>query len=117
MSFKAYVHDKMAIFFNLVLILLGIFNILLVVLKPSSGQSAAIIRYNTTLGIAGFEKASWSALYQFALIPLIIVVVQTILAWRLHGLKRGLSVLVLSLGIVAMLFSIVVTMSILQLNR
>lgn len=117
MSIKAYIHDKLAIFFNLVLIFLGIFNILLVVLKIDTSQSAAIIRYNTTLGLAGFEKSSSSALYQFALMPLLIVAVQTVLAWRLHGLKRGLSILALSLGMVAVLFSIVVSSAILSLHR
>lgn len=116
MSIKAYVHDKQAVFLNLVLILAGVFNILLVVLRIDTSKAAVFIRYNTTLGRAGYERASATDLYQFALIPLLIVVVQTVLAWRLHGLKRGLSVLVLSLGIVAVIFSIVVTIAIFGIN-
>lgn len=116
MSIKAYVHDKQAVFLNLVLLLAGIFNILLVVLRIDTSKAAAIIRYNTTLGRAGYERASASALYQFALIPLLIVFVQTFLAWKLHGVKRGISVLILSLGIIAVIFSIVVTLAILGKN-
>lgn len=117
MSFKAYIHDKLAVFFNLVLILLGIFNVLLVVLRIDGSRSTAIVRYNSLLGIAGFDKADTRELYVFALMPVIIVAVQTILAWRVHGLKRGLSLLVLGLGIIAVVFSIIVSSAILNLNR
>lgn len=117
MSIKGYVHDKLVIFFNLVLILMGILNVLLVVLRVDTSQSAAIIRYNTALGIAGFERGSSAQLYQFALIPLVIVLTQTVLAWRVHGLKRGLSIVVLALAIVCVLFSIIVASALLNLHR
>lgn len=117
MSLKAYIHDKLAIFFNLVLILLGIFNVLLVALRVDTSRTTAIVRYNTTLGLAGFEKADSRELYLFALLPVIIVVVQSVLAWRVHSLKRGLTILVLGLGIVTVVFSIVVSSAILNLNR
>ena len=116
MSIKAYVHDKQAVFLNLILIFAGIINILLVVLRIDTSKAAVFIRVNKELGFAGFEKASPNSLYQFILIPLLIVFVQTFLSLRLHRLKRGLSVLVLRLGIVAVVFSIVVTDAILGVD-
>jgi hypothetical protein len=96
---------------------MGIFNVILVVLRIDTTQSAAIIRNNTALGLAGFEKSSSTQLYQFALLPVALVAIHTVLAWRIHGLKRALSVLVLSLGLVSVLFSIVIATAILNLNR
>jgi len=117
MSLHSYIHDKLTVFMNLVLILLGLFNIILVVLRIDTTQAAAVIRFNTSLGIAGFERADTSQLYQFALIPLIIVISQTLLAWKVHKMKRATSLLVLGLGIIALIFSIVVSTAILNLHR
>jgi hypothetical protein len=117
MNLKLYIHDKQINFLNLVLALLGLFNILLVVLRVDTTQSVAIIRNNTTLGLAGFEKARSTALYEFAFIALVIFSAHTVLAVRLREEKRAVSILSLGLGIVAMIFLIVVTTSVLSLHR
>lgn len=117
MNLKTYIHDKQVIFLNLVLLLLGVFTMLLVLLRVDTTQSVAILRNNTTLGLAGFEKADSSSLYQFALIALVISLAHTAVAIRLRESKRALSVLALALGMIAQLFLIVVTTSILSLHR
>ena len=117
MNFKSYIHDKQLIFLNLVLVLLGIFNILLVILRVDTTQAVAIIRNNTTLGLAGFEKADTSSLYLFAVVALIVVVAHTLLAVRLRDNKRSLAILSVGLGMTAVLFHIVVTTSVLSLHR
>ena len=117
MTIKAYIHDRLTIFFNLLLILLGLFNILLVIFRVDLSRSAALVSVNTTLERSGFQRGSAAQLYQFAVIPLVIVVMQSVISWRMHGIKRGISVLILSLGIVAIVFSIVVSSAILNLNR
>ncbi len=117
MNFKSYIHDKQVIFLNLALILLGFFNVLLVVLRVDTTQSVAIVRNNTTLGLAGFEKDNSTSLYQFAIIAVLVVVVHTILAIRLRDSKRALGLLTLGLGVVALLFLIVVTTSVLSVHR
>jgi hypothetical protein len=117
MSFRAYIHDKIAIFLNLVLVLLAIFNVLLVLLKVDTSRSSAIIANNTLLGLAGFDKTAVSGLYQFAIIPVVIVAIQSFLAWRLHSTKRQLALMTLGFGIIAVIFSIVVSGAILEVNR
>jgi hypothetical protein len=117
MHFKTYINDKVTVFFNLVVILLGIFNSLLVLLRIDTTQSVAIIRNNTTLGLAGFEKASSSSLYQFMLIAILITVGNTIVSLRVHSIKRGGSLLILGLSIVALIFLIVISTAILGLHR
>jgi hypothetical protein len=117
MHLKTYIHDKVTIFFNLVLVLLTVFAVLQVVLKVDNTQSVAIVRNNTSLGLSGFEKAATSSLYQFALIALFIFAFHTYFSIRMHVIKKSLSVLVLSFGIVAMIFLIVVSSAILGLHR
>ena len=117
MHLRTYINDKLAVFLNLVVILLGVFASLLVILRIDTTQSVAIIRNNTTLGLAGFEKASTVSLYQFALIALILVAGNSYLAARVHGIKRGATFLVLGLTIIAEIFLIVITAAILRLHR
>ena len=117
MNLKSYVHDKQVIFLNLVLLLLGVFTMLLVLLRVDTTQSVAIIRNNTTLCLAGFEKGDSSALYQFALIALVVSLAHTVISIRFRESKRALSVLALGLGMIAQLFLIVITTSILSLHR
>ena len=117
MHFKAYLNDKITVFFNLVVILLGIFNALLVLLRIDTTQSVAIIRNNTTLGLAGFEKSSSSSLYQFMLIALLITIGNTVISLRVHSVKRGASLLILGLSIVALIFLVVISTAILGLHR
>lgn len=117
MNFKAYIHDKMTVFMNLAVVLLGIFDSLLVILRVDTTQSVAIIRNNTTLGLAGFEKATSSALYQFLLIAVLITAGNTLISMRVHHIKRGVSLLVLGLTIVALVFLTVISTAILGLHR
>lgn len=117
MNFKSYIHDKVTVFFSLVVILLGIFNSLLVVLRVDTTQSVAIIRNNTTLGLFGFEKAPSSALYQFLFIALLIMVGNIVISIRVHSMKRGASLLVLGLTMVVQVFLIVISTAILGLHR
>jgi hypothetical protein len=117
MNFKSYIHDKPVVFFNLVLLLLGIFTVLQVVLRVDTTQSVAIIRNNTPYGLSGFIKSSSVELYQFAVIAVFVLAFHTLFSVRMHGIKKNLSVLVLSFGIVAMVFLAVVSSAILGLRR
>lgn len=116
MNLKSYFNDKQVIFMNLVLLLLSAFIILSVILSDTS-QSVVIIRNNTSLGLAGFEKADPAALYQFAIIALVIALAHTALAVRLREAKRPLAILTLGLGMVALVFLVVVSSLVLSLNR
>jgi hypothetical protein len=117
MNFKAYIHDKQIVFTNLALFLIGLYTTLLVILRVDTTQTVAIIRNNTTLGLAGFEKADSSSLYQLAFISVLITVIHTFLSIRMRETKRGYAILTLGLGIVAQVFLVVVASSLLSLHR
>ena len=117
MNLKSYIHDKKTIFFNIVLVLIGLLDVLLVVVRIDTTQSVAIIRNNTTLGLTGFDKSSTSSLYQFVIIALLVVVFHTLFSIRIHSIKKALSPIVLGLGIIALVFLWVVSSAILGLHR
>jgi hypothetical protein len=117
MNIRSFLRDK-----QLLGLLIGFFGvtiitILLVLLGVDTTQSIAIVRNNTMLGIAGFEKADTSSLYQIVILAFGIFLVHTTLAIRLREKLRSYAVLTLSLGVVAQIFLVVVASSILNLNR
>jgi len=113
---KKYFQDRPILFLNLVVVLGALINIIATVLRINTGQSIAIIRYQVALGLAGFERASVIQLYSFALAAFVIAVAAVILSARLYQQRRILSILVLSLTIIALFFNLVVSGAILNLQ-
>lgn len=91
-------------------------NVISVVFRIDTSQSVAITRYQVALGLAGFERGSPSELYSFALAALVIAVSAILLSARLYWLRRSVSIIILSLAIVALLFNLIVSSAILNLQ-
>jgi hypothetical protein len=68
------------------------------------------------LGLAGFERASVWQLYSFAFAAGLFALVAVLLSARLYTIKRALSILVLSLAVVVLLFNLIVSAAILNLQ-
>jgi hypothetical protein len=113
---KKYFQDRPILFLNLVVVLGAIINIVAVVLRINTNQSVAIIRYQVSLGLAGFERASVLQLYSFPVMAALIAIAAVILSARLYNIKRYLSLLILSLSIVALFFNLIVSGAILNLQ-
>lgn len=96
--------------------LLVIFNVLLVILQVDTTQTVAITRYNT-IDSEVFTRANVRSLYIFAVAPVVFYTVQTILAVRVFEHKRRLAVLLLSLNIVILIFSVIVSSAIIGVNK
>ena len=113
---KKYFQDRPILFLNLIVILGSIINVIAVVLRINTSQSIAIIRYQVALGLAGFQRASVSQLYSFAAAAILMAIVAVILSARLYKLRRNLSLLILWLTIIALLFNLIVSGAILNLQ-
>lgn len=107
--------DKWVVFLWLVNILLTLFSILLVLFSIDTERSIKIVRYKTSLGPAGFESGPTSQLYSFILMAIIIGVAAIVLSKKVYPLRRNLALLVIVLSIVAHLFNLVVSNSLLSL--
>jgi hypothetical protein len=113
---KKYLQDRPILFLNLVVILGAIINVIAVTLRIDSSQTVAIIRYRTALDLAGFDRSTVTQLYSFALAALIFALVAVFLSARVYSLKRSLSLVILSLTIIALIFNLIVSGAILNLQ-
>jgi hypothetical protein len=113
---KKYFQDRPILFLNLIILLGAVINMLAVLLRVNTGQSIAIIRYQTSLGLAGFERADAYQLYSFAVMAVLLSIVAVILSARVYKLRRYLSIMILSLTIIALLFNLIVSGAILNLQ-
>jgi H+/Cl- antiporter ClcA len=113
---KKYFQDRTLLFLNLIVVLLALINIIAAVLRINTSQSIAIIRYQVALGLAGYQRASVWQLYSFALAAVLMGVVAVFLSARIYKERRVLSILVLSLTIIALIFNLIVAGAILNLQ-
>jgi hypothetical protein len=113
---KKYFQDRPILFLNLIVVLLTLIDIIATVLRIDTSQSIAIIRYRVALGLAGFQRAGVFQLYGFALAAVLIAAVAIILSARLYNQRRSLSILILSLTLIALFFNLVVSGAILNLQ-
>jgi hypothetical protein len=117
MELKKYLQDRPILFMNILSIFLAIFGILATLIRVDTGSSTAIIRYEVWKGIiTGGVQGSAYELYSFAGISLIIIIGGLFLAYRLNKLERSFAIVTLFLVIVALIFNIIVSNAILNLQ-
>ncbi len=113
---KKYFQDRPILFLNLIVSLGALFNVISVILRLDTSQTIAITRYQLALGLAGFERGSTTELYGFAVFAVVIAVAAIFISARVYFIKRPLSIVILSLTIVALLFNLIVSSAILNLQ-
>ncbi|MEI6237270.1 MAG: hypothetical protein WCP03_01555 [Candidatus Saccharibacteria bacterium] len=113
---KKYFQDRPILFLNLIVVLGALINVISTVLRIDASQKIVILRYQVALGLAGFQRGDVLQLYSFALVALLMAIVATFISARLYHQRRALSILILSLTIVALFFNLVVSDAILKLQ-
>lgn len=113
---KKYFQDRPILFLNLLIIFGALINVIAVALRINTSQPVTIIRYQVNLGLAGFERASNYQLYGFVALAILISLVAIFLSARLYTIRRSLSILLLVLTIVALVFNLIVSGAILNLQ-
>ena len=113
---KKYFQDRPILFLNLVVVLGALINVITTTLRIDTSRSVAIIRYESELGLGGFPKGSNYELYSFAVAAVVMATVAVFLSARMYGQRRTLSLLILLLTIVALLFNLIVSGAILNLQ-
>jgi len=89
--------------------------VLQVFFSLDTSSPVKIVRYKTSLGPAGFESGSYSELYGFAVMAVLIGIIAIVISRKVYPMRRNLALTVLALGIIAQLFNIVVANAILSL--
>lgn len=113
---KKYFQDRPVLFLNLLVVLGALITIIATTLRIDTSKTVSIFRYQTALGLAGFKHANVTELYSFAIAAVVIAIVAIIVSARLYKQRRTLSLLVLSLTIIALLFNLIVSGAILNLQ-
>lgn len=117
MELKKYLQNRPILFLNLAVVLLSIYNVLSTVLKIDSSRATAILRYQPSLGLSGFEKSSAWQLYSFTMMAVIIAVSGLFFAGRLFKFNKTYSILVLGLTILLLFLNIIVSEAILNIHN
>ena len=115
-NFKDLITDKTTLFMAFIGLLFVGFNILLVVLQVDTTQSVAITRYNL-IESTPFTRGNTPSLYTFAVAPVVFYVVQVVLASKIYHKHRRLSILILGLGFIVLLFGVIVSSAIINVNK
>jgi hypothetical protein len=113
---KKYFQDRPILFLNLVVVLGAVMNVIAVLIRVDTSQSSAVIRYQAELGLSGFPLGSSSELYSFALAAVLMAFVAIFMSAKLYSVRRSLSLTLLSLTLIALLFNLVVSGAILNLQ-
>lgn len=113
---KKYFQDRQILFLNLVVILGALINIIAPLAWIDTSQTVATVRYIASLDIEGYKQGSVTELYGFALFAVIIAVTAVFVSARLYAQKRALSILILSLTVIVLLFNLLVSGAILNLQ-
>jgi len=113
---KKYFQDRPILFLNLVVVLGALINIIAVLLRVDTSRDVSIVRYQAALGLSGYPKGSMTELYSFAVFAALIAIFAIFLSVRLYPQKRSLSILILCLTIITLLFNLIVSGAILNLQ-
>ena len=115
-DFKTFLGDKTMLLMSFVGLLFVGFNVLLVILQVDTTQTVAITSYNVIEG-STFTRGNVRSLYILAVAPVIFYAIQTLLAIRVYHRHRVISIMLLSLNIVILLFSVIVSSAIINVNK
>jgi hypothetical protein len=115
-DFKKFLSDRTLLLLAFLGALLLLFNVFLVILQIDTTQVVAITRYNT-IETELFTRGNVRSLYIFAVAPIIFYMIQVGLAVRVFENRRKLAILLLSMNIFILLFSVIVSSAIINVNK
>ncbi len=113
---KKYFQDRTMLFLNFIVLLGAVVNVVATAIRIDTTQSVSIIRYQVSLGLAGFERASVSQLYGFVIMAVVVAITSILVSAKVYRRRRTLSILVLSLAVVALFFNLIISGAILNLQ-
>lgn len=115
-TLKAYLSDKITLLMSLVGLLMVIFNIILILLQINSSKTVAIVRYNS-IAATEFTRGDMSSLYLFIVAPIVFFASSSLLAVKIHEKNKPMSLIVVGLNYIVLLFCIIVSSAILNINK
>lgn len=117
MELKKYLQDRPILFLNITVFFLAFFNILSTLLRVDSSRAAAIVRYMVWKQDSfGGIQGSVYELYSFAVLVLILTIGGFYFGYKLYRMNRNYGLITLTLVIICLIFNIIVSNAILNLQ-
>ncbi len=114
---RKYYHDHLILLLNSVDIFLGIIVIgLLIVRLASQNHASYFIQYRPILGLNAFQTGSAINLISFGLFALLIMVVNSVLSFKVYLINRHFSIIILLSGALLLLVALLVSNALLGLH-
>lgn len=115
---KKYFYDKIVLLLLSILVFLVVVTILSVLIRISAGSTGTdyFIEYRSSAGISAFQTGDIVAVMSFVVFVFLTFAICAVLSMRTFRIKRELSLLVLSLGIVLTLVAAIVSNALLALR-
>jgi len=112
---KKYIHDRMLLLLLSANTVMAVLSTVLVLLRLNLGRSETyIVQYRSNLGkLDGPKSGNISTFVGFIIFDLMIQLFHAVLSVRVFKIHRHLAVLVLSVGLLLLVFSLVVSYSLL----
>lgn len=113
---KAFLQDKVALLMTLVGSMFAVFNLILVLLQLNTTKTVAIIRYNS-IALPEFTRGDTKSLYVFALAPFVFLASHIIVSVKMYEKHKGVSIIIMGLSYIVLLFGIIVSSAVINVNK
>ena len=113
---KAFLQDKVTLLMTLVGLMFAAFNLILVLLQLNTTKTVAIVRYNS-ISLPEFARGDTKSLYVFALAPFIFLASHLIISVKMFEKHKGVSVIIMGMSYIVMLFGIIVSSAVINVNK
>lgn len=114
---KRYLHDRLVLLLLTVTLFLTVLNSIWILFKLDYGRSAGyIVQYRASLGISAFKTGDATDLVAFIGFSILVLVVHTLLSIKAYHIRREVSVVILSFGVLLLLLALIVGNALLRLR-
>ena len=113
---KAFLQDKVTLLMTLVGLMFAAFNLILVLLQLNTTKTVAIVRYNS-ISLPEFARGDTKSLYVFALAPFVFLASHLIISVKMFEKHKGVSVIIMGMSYIVMLFGIIVSSAVINVNK
>jgi hypothetical protein len=114
---KKYFRDHFVLLLLSTNTFLALLTTILVVLRLTSEHgSSYIVQYRSNIGINAFKTGSVVELLSFIVFSFVVLIMHSLLSYRIYPISRQLSVTILSLGILLLVLTIIVSNALLVLR-
>lgn len=114
---KKYLHDRLILLLVSILGFLTVASSIWVLFKLDGGRSADyIVQYRANLGISALKTGDVSEIVAFILFAFLVLAVHVVLSIKVYPIRREVSVLILTLGILLLLLGAIVSNALLVLR-